>query len=279
MLQRRKLSLFFTFSIGILLSCSSSDKKSESDNSPSGSHDTIGTYSNMASPVSGEVEPIDYSNWKKISHENVDIIYPPNHPHESSLQNVAEGFVRIGNQVSNFLRIPFPSTQITIFYYTGFGQGRGWTGLKHPHIVGDTIHYWMPHRPALPMVDYLIGKWHSEPTRYEFLKHGLMRFLDYSGVNYHEKTLNMMDADSLVPLTQLYRDTTVQSYEYSPSSHEAASFIAFFVDSYGFASFNKLYQMQLPFDAAVKNICGISLDNLQTRWLHYADSTYRESIR
>lgn len=240
--------------------------------------DTISSINtlNTTDTLSG-IDP--YADWLTYTYQDYQIIYPAGHLHEDKLQTIIDGMEKVRPQVCNLLEMPVPTDSIRIYYYTGYGQGRSITGREWPHIVGDTFHLWRPSYPPVQMVEYILRKWQNYEPKFKFLKVGLMVLMDYSGVNYHGSTLNLVDDGILIPLADLAVDTAVNAYGERWQSAEAASFIAYLLDHYGNRGFFGLYRARGSFEETCMGLFSKSSATLQKEWLHYADSLYTASLK
>ena len=220
-----------------------------------------------------------YADWKTYTYETVRIIYPEGHPLEKDIPPMATGYIKSAPQICDFLRIPIPDDTLNVYFYTGFRHGREVTGSDWPSVDSNNVHFWLPGFMGTSLTEYLIQYWHAEMPRYRFLREGLMMLFDYGGQNYHEVTLNFVDEGRFVPLIELANDTGINAYEGNYPAGEAASFIAYFVDHYGYDGLNALYLANEPFEKAVPRLFKINVDVMERKWLEYAEKVYYESLR
>ncbi len=219
-----------------------------------------------------------YQNWLNYTYENVVIRYPEDLAFKDQLYPIITGFIKYRKQVCDLFQINYPTDTVTIYYHNGFKQLEELTGSMYPTVDSNNIYYSMPYNLGAPMMDYLLTLWHPEGTRHKFLKEGIMTMFDFSGQDYHGMTLNYRDDDKLVSLTYLSEDTTINVYAEKYFSAEAASFIAFVIDTYGMVGLEKLYVSKQPFDKAVFGLFKIKSPQLQERWLKFAEEMYYRQL-
>ena len=214
-----------------------------------------------------------YDDWKSYTYENIKIFYDDGFSQKDNLYEIVkkmQASIRIDCQ---FLNIPIPTDTITIYFYSGLGQGREVTGQRYSHAVDDTMHIWLPSFYGTTIMKYLLPKWeHTEP-QYKFLKEGLITLMDHSGQNYHKSTFDLIDSGKFVPLVQLAEDTIVNSDMERIQSSFSASFVDFIVYYYGIDLFRVLYKSRGDFSDAVNGIFKISPDSLQNLWLNVIRQT------
>lgn len=220
-----------------------------------------------------------YDDWKTYTYKHIKIIYPPGHPLEDDLPAMASGYIKARDYIANFFRIREPAESLFIYYYTGVGQGREITGRHDQHVDGNILHFWLPGYYGTTLTEYLISKWQPQEPSFPFLKQGLMRLLDYSGIDYHERTLNNIDNGNFKSLAELAVDTTINVYDENIKSGMSASFIAFFVDSYGMDGLESLYLSEYSFEKSIDMLFKITPDSLQKDWLEYVNKVYEEKLR
>lgn len=218
--------------------------------------------------------PDPYADWKTYTYNNFVIHYPEAHPREQYVAEMAQIFPALMRRDAQFLRIPAPTDTIHVYYYTGVGHGDEITGTIYPHVADSaTIHFWLPGNYGPLMAKLMILRWQNTEPRFEFLKHGLLALLDFTGVNYHEKTMTLIDLGKFIPLNELAADTSGDEYfETEPEkiqAAEAASFVDFLVFRYGSDALNAMYRADAPFDQVVQGMFSISVDSLETLWLNF----------
>lgn len=239
--------------------------------------DSDTTSLTTSSDTLSSIDP--YADWLTYTYHNYKLRYADGHPHQDEMHTVITSMERVTPQTCNLLDIPVPTDTITIYFYTGFGQGREITGHEWPYIVGDTFHLWRPSYPQVPMVEYLLRKWQNYVPKFKFVQIGMMVLLDYSGVDYHEATLNLLDGGVLISLADLAVDTAINPYGERWQSVEAASFMAYLLDYYGTDGLLGLYRATGTFEKTTMGLFSKTPATLQEEWLHYADSLYEAKLK
>lgn len=210
-----------------------------------------------------------YANWKSVQFQNIKILYPVNHPQESTFTEMGQAYIYLQRKLQEILGFPAITDTITVYYYTGYGQGRELTTQEYPFADSTTIHFWLPSFYGPPMMQYLLPRWAPDPPKNKFLKHGLISLFDLSGQKYHESTIGYINGKSFIPLDSLVRDTSTNSNLERYQSGEAASFCAFIIGQYGPQALKDLYICPQPFDVCVRQTLMTSVDTLQSLWLGF----------
>jgi hypothetical protein len=221
-----------------------------------------------------------FVDWKTFTFQNIKIVYPAGHPQENTFTSMAEAYLYLLKKVEDLLGAPPFTDTLTIYYYTGYGQGRELTGREYPYADSKAIHFWLPSFYGPPLMQYLLPRWASDPPRHNFLKHGLISMFDLSGQQYHASTIGYKNAGLFIPLEKLAVDTATNSNLERYQSAEAASFCAFMLGEFSAHSLRELYLSPLSFDASVRQICLVSVDTLEMRWLNYVKMNVpKDSVR
>ena len=114
---------------------------------------------------------------------------------------------------------------------------------------------------------YLIPFWSTVETRHDFIYHGMLKILDYSGKDFHQLTFDYIDSNTFIPLYKLAEDKRINAYNEWYQSGEAASFVDFIVYRYSIDALKVLHDSPLSFDSTVTGLFHISVDSLENEWL------------
>lgn len=221
-------------------------------------------------PTKKAAVPVNqFADWKTFTFQNIKIVYPANHPQESEFTSMAQAELYLFRKVAELLGTEQFADTLTIYYYTGYGQGRELTGQEYPFADSTAVHFWLPSFYGPPVMQFLLPRWAPDPPRHKFLKHGLISMFDLSGQKYHESTIGYINAGTFIGLDSLAVDTSTNSNLERYQSAEAASLCAFILAEFGPHALRELYLSPLSFDSGVRQVCLVSVDTLETRWLNF----------
>jgi len=215
----------------------------------------------------------DYRDWEIYSHDRVNILHPQNHPQEPHFESICEGYLRSANSIAKRLDMPPFEDTLYIVFYSGFGQGRELSGQHWPFVKDGVIHFWRPSFVGVTLADFMARRWSSTWPSRDIFHHGLRTLLDFSGRDYHERTLQLIDSSLFVPLKDLAISPEFVSDSERVYSAEAASLVAYILAAHGPAKFKSVYEAPGPFDSIVPNLLGVGVDSLETGWLEFARRT------
>lgn len=220
-----------------------------------------------------------YWEWYNCSEGPIKIFHPPNHPHENQFDLRCQQYNFSINDISSLLAMEPPPDTLVIFYYTGYGQGREWTGSKYPFTQDSIIHFWVPSFIGPTLVDWLLPYWSDVTPRYPLYRHGLRALFDFSGQNYHLATYKYIKDGDFIPLDSLVKDTTIDSDAERYQSAEAASFIGYVLADYGPLRLKTMYESDQPFDQMIRTLFHLPIDSVQNRWLEFMDTYVPDSLK
>ena len=149
-----------------------------------------------------ELLPIDpgiYEDWKVVTVDNIKLLCPVDHAHAATVEGLARAMQRALLNGCQFLQIQPPTNKIVIIYYTGPGQAKEITGMNYSFATGDTLHYWPPNALGVPVMKYLVPRWQNIEPRHIFLREGLIKLLDGSGKDYHNRALTAWRENRFTP--------------------------------------------------------------------------------
>ena len=220
-----------------------------------------------------------YADWTWYSIGRVKIFHPPEHLHLNQFKSYCDNYEASIRQVAKLLAMEPPTDTLIIYYYTGFGQGREFTGREYPFLQDSIIHFWLPSFTGPTLVDWMLPKWVPAPPAYPFLRHGLRALFDFSGQNYHQATYNNLRDRVFVRLRDLPSDPSMDSNTERVQTAEAASFCAFVIAQYGALRLKTIYQYKKPFDEMVPEVFQKPLDSLEQDWLTFVWHNLPDSVR
>ena len=254
----------------VLILAGCSDKKSE------GNSDVIIPASTASAHIYQNLTA--YKGWQIFRQDNVVIIHPPNHLHQTRFPELTKVFSALSRRTSEFLNMTPPDSLI-FYFYTGTGHALNVTGQAVPYSDGTVIHFWLPSFYGPPLVKHLLYKWESKFPKHKFLWHGIVALLDGSQQNYHQFTLEHIDSGIFIPLRELVVDTTINVDSERLQSAEAASLVDYLVYLYGIEKVRELYLSDGDIYADFEKVFKLPVDNIEKRWLEFIDTFVADGAR
>lgn len=210
-----------------------------------------------------------YAAWKRAEFENVIVYYPPGHIHEAQMPQAAKDYKNAITKISGTAQLPVPTDTVRVMYYTGPGQAYEMTGRDFPFGDSLAVHYWPNYSRGPSLLQRLFYSYFGGWSGQRIMHHGLIALFDFAGENHHQTTLEYLRDTFFIPLARLQSDTLMNSDVERYQTAEAGSLVAFILATRGITSIEALYRSTLPFDQAVQQTLGISIDSLQKEWVEF----------
>ncbi len=225
-----------------------------------------------ATPSTPKLPPWEdpkYATWKKTEFENVVVYYPPGHIHEAQMPQAAKDYKTAISKISGTAQLPAPTDTVKVFYHTGPGQGWDFTGRDIPFGDSLAVYYWPNYSRGPSLMQRLFYSYFGGWSGQRIMHHGLIALFDFAGENHHQTTLEYLRDTFFIPLARLQNDTLMNSDVERYQTAEAGSLVAFILATRGITSVEALYRSTLPFDQAVQQALGITIDSLQQEWIGF----------
>jgi len=221
-----------------------------------------------------------YKDWVIANAPGVRIFHPPKYPEGWDFDRIAQMYSRGSKAIGQTLAIDSMPDTITVFYYTGPGQGMELTKQGRPFADSEAVYYWPAYAPGPSLTKFLLQRWSKvEPTANKFVWHGLLAFFDFAKENYHRTTLDYTKDTLFIPLEKLAVDTTINSDVERYQSAEAASFVAFVIAQYSPEVLKQVYESTEPLAALSPTLFGKPIDSLAQEWRAYFEAVVNSPIQ
>ncbi|UCD95399.1 MAG: hypothetical protein JSU69_04950, partial [Candidatus Zixiibacteriota bacterium] len=167
---------------------------------------------------------------------------------------------------------------IHFYIHNNSRDGKRLTGRDLPFHTQRQIHWDRVPPFGLALARFLIDKMQIRRTDYDFLYDGLATLRDYSGENYHHKTMARVELKRFIPLDSLIDNESYARQHERHRVEEAASLVAYITYNFGINRFKMLWQSAASFERSVKELFNMDLAAFEDNWLAFAQLHY-EGIR
>jgi hypothetical protein len=244
------LSILFV-AFGLLLTCSK--KQSQTGTSELKAPD----------PTTG-IREADFT-WEKQAGTNVTFYFQPVDSLRSIAPAVTNRITIVYQTICTYLMYSQPEP-IVFYCYKDMETLKKYTGRDAAFFLGNTFYYGYGPTYGREIAEFVVGKLPGGPSRYAFVRDGILWLLDHSGRNYHHACNNFLQDKSLLGVQVLANDTTYGREEGIQKMVEAASLCAYIMNEYGTEKFMQIYHSQSDFPTALKQAIGIDLKKLEAGW-------------
>ncbi len=217
-----------------------------------------------------QIDPAMYKDWKLYSYGHFDIRYSPRSVWAGKIADLARGYERFLTEICAILEMPVPEGKINLYVYAPGTEGKDITGRNLPFSTADAIHWDMLYPYGYQLTKFLLAKKGIEPGQYKVMNEGVPHLLDYSGINYHDKTNRLVNSGKFVSLAEMGDNTRYDSLDFRIKRAEAASLSGFIMYNYGLERLFMLWKSSVGWQRSIETIFQTPIDEFEKRWLDFA---------
>jgi hypothetical protein len=214
-------------------------------------------------PVTG-IREADFV-WGKEVGPNVTFYYQPDDSLARIAGAVKNRVVKVYQTVSDYLGYT-QLEPIEFYCYKNMEVLKQYTGRDSAFFIGNRIYYGYGPTYGREFAEFVMGKIPGGPSRFAFVRDGMLMLLDHSGRNYHHASNNFLQQQQLLPVQVLTDDEKYDREEGLQKQVEAASLCAYIMWEYGIEKFLLVYHGQSDFPTTVKQVLGVDLNKLESDW-------------
>jgi hypothetical protein len=219
-----------------------------------------------------KIDSSTYKDWKTYSYGKFTFHYPPGSVWTNKLDGFAQGYNRFVDEICKVLEMPVPEETIDFYIYDSDEHAEELTGRKTPFMTENAIHWSVSTPYAYQLTKFLLHKKGVEPSDFTVLNEGIAYLLDFSSINYHDKTIRIFNSDSLVTLEALGENDVFDTLSMKFKRPESASLCGFITYNYGIQRFLMLWESSVGWQRSIETIFQLPLDEFQTKWIAFASS-------
>jgi hypothetical protein len=102
------------------------------------------------------------------------------------------------------------------------------------------------------------------------MNEGIPHLLDFSGINYHDKTNRLVNSGKFVGLADLGDNNRFDSLAFPVKRSESASLCGFIMYNYGNERLFMLWKSSVDWQRSIETIFQTPLDEFEKKWLDFA---------
>ena len=214
-------------------------------------------------PVTG-IREADFV-WGKEVGPNVTFYYQPDDSLARIAGAVKNRVVKVYQTICGYLGYTQPEP-LEFYCYKNIEALKQYTGRDSTFFLGNRFYYGYGPTYGREIAEFVTGKLPDGPSRFAFVREGILMLLDHSGRNYHHATNNFLQEKHLLPVQVLTDDEKYGQEEGLQKSVEAASLCAYIMWEYGGDKFLSIYHGKSDFPTTLKQVLGIDLNKLEKDW-------------
>ncbi len=217
-----------------------------------------------------EIDPAKYAGWKLYSYGHFNIHYDPRSSWGPKMADLARGYERFLTEICGILEMPVPEDKIELYIYVPGPDGKEITGHTLPFSTANTIHWDALYPYGYQLTKFLLAKKEIEPGNFQVMNEGVPHLLDFSGINYHDKTNRIFNSGKFVPLAELGDNNRFDSLAFPVKRSESASLCGFIMYNYGLERLFMLWKSSVAWQRSIETIFQSPIDEFEKKWLEFA---------
>lgn len=219
-----------------------------------------------------KVEPSKYLNWAVHFQGHFAIYFSPASIYGDRQAMMAQGFERFMSEICELLEMPVPSDTIQLYVYASDTEAVEVAGRAVPFSNDKEIH-WCEKQPyGYELTKFLLARKGVTPGKFHVTNEGVPHLLDFSGVNYHNRTTALAGTSRFVRLADLGNNNVFDTINVVFAQAESASLCGYIMYTYGLDRLLMLWNSLLDWNDAIKTIFQSTVEEFEKSWLAFAQS-------
>lgn len=223
-------------------------------------------------PDDPKIDKSHYQDWLKISAEHFNIYISPQSSWLERKDELAVGYDRFLTGICDILEMPIPEDKIDLYVYTLGPKVKEITERDLPFSTDSEIHWGGLYPYGYQLAKFLLNKKGIKPGQFDVLNEGVPHVLDFSGFNYHDKTIRYYNSGMLTGVLDLGDNDKFDSLDFAIRRAEAASLSGFIMFNYGLPRMLMLWKSSVDWKKSIETIFQLPVDEFEQNWLAFARS-------
>jgi len=211
-----------------------------------------------------------YDGWKEYTYGHFNYHVDPHSIWAGRMGELAKGYERYLSELCMMLDMDVPEDKIEFFIYVPGPRADSLAGRPIPFSTDKTIHWGGLYPYGYELTKYLLARKGLEPGRFDVVNEGVPNLLDFSGLNYHDKTNRLVNSGQFVSLQSLGDNAVFDSIPFSTRRAESASLCGFIMYDYGLDRLFMLWNSSTDWKRSIETIFQQPIDDFEKMWLDFA---------
>ncbi|MEZ5358816.1 MAG: hypothetical protein R3F48_08270 [Candidatus Zixiibacteriota bacterium] len=216
------------------------------------------------------IDPSKYQDWQKYTYGHFVFMVSPHSQYAGDKATLAKNFERFEREICAILEMPIPEDKITMYVYAIGVEDRELTGRQTPFSDDSTIHWGAKYPYGYELTKFLLRKRGFEPGRFQVINEGIPFLLDFSGINYHDKTNRRVNSGTYINLEDLGDSQKFDSLDFVARRAESASLCGFIMYNYGVDRLFMLGESSVDWRRSIETIFQMPLEDFEQTWHIFA---------
>ncbi|MCK5128053.1 MAG: hypothetical protein KAR42_17485 [candidate division Zixibacteria bacterium] len=217
-----------------------------------------------------EIDMSQYDSWLKYDYGHFSFRVSPTSEYAENISVLAKNYERFLKDLCAYLEMPVPEGKIRMYVYTAGNEDKTITGRQTPFSDDSTIHWGNKYPYGYELTKFLLRKRGFEPGQFNAINEGIPFLLDFSGLNYHDKTNRRVNSDLFFGVEALGDSQKFDSLDFVGRRAESASLCGFIMYNYGLDRLFMLAESSVEWRRSIETIFQLPLDEFEKSWIEFA---------
>ncbi len=216
---------------------------------------------------SSGIRPVNFV-WGSQQHRMINFYFQPT----DSLRKFAPDLLKKALEIYKFnceVMLWYTPEPVEFYCFEDMQTMTMYTSRDVPFFLGNRIYYGYGPPFGRPFAEFVMSKLPEGPSRFAFIREGLPMLLDYTGRNYHQATFNFIGEGIIDPVSSLTTNEEFLKLKGAMREIEASSLCGYMMWEWGYEKFMKIYHSDKDFPAALKEVTGVDVAQLEKQWLEF----------
>lgn len=217
-----------------------------------------------------EAEKSRYADWVDYSYGNFIIHFSPTSKWLSNSSDLAQGYNRFMKEICAILEMPVPERKIELYVYSPGVDALEVSGRKIPFSTDTEIHWAGMYSYGYQLTKFLLSKKGIKPGEFNVLNEGVPHLLDFSGVNYHDKTNRLVNSERFTSVSELGNNQVFDSLPFPIRRSESASLTGYVMFNYGVNRLFMFWKSTSDWTTSIETIFQMPVADFEEKWKAFA---------
>jgi hypothetical protein len=212
-----------------------------------------------------EVSREYYAGWLRHSSRVFELRYPQNEELHSRIDGIGQKL----DTIVAFNAMYFgqrPPEKIFLMMFPNKFEAEEVLGREVPFVSGDTIFYEMFAPLGTGVTDLMLHLVNPDGSKFAFVNEGLPTLLDFSGEDYHERAIDLVESGEAFPMADIVENDLYARMPEQSRKEQAASFLGFLSYNYGPQPIQGLLKQDISANGILTFATKKGLEILEAEW-------------
>ncbi len=217
-----------------------------------------------------KIDRSGYDKFLQYEHGRFVFYISPESKYFSQKELIGRSYSRFLGELCDLLEMPIPEDKISLYVYSGMLECLNITGQDSPFSFKHEIHWGGGYPYGYQLTKYLLEQKGVGQGPFQVVNEGIPHLLDFSGLNYHDKTNRLNNSDKIATLDILGDNEQFEELGFSDRRAMSASFCGYLMYNFGLQRLLMLKESSAEWQRSIETIFQLPLSDLKNGWMIFA---------